>query len=140
MVHHPLLGPLARWRELGLPFFIGADCGCRGVATADALTAPLALGLAFEQLGALLAGSGFGQKPVGALGCHLYPPIALLWSGAPLDVALHPGAGIRGVGIFCAFDFVVGLAAATAATRRCCRIVFNGRGRSGFCHRVLARP
>jgi phosphatidylglycerol:prolipoprotein diacylglycerol transferase len=62
MVHHPLVaaaGALsgaiaallyARWRRLPLP------------ATADALAAPLALGLAFEQAGELLAGSGFGTQ------------------------------------------------------------------------------
>ncbi len=62
MIHHPLLaaaGALAgvasavlyaRWRRLPL------------AATADALAAPLALGLAFEQLGALLAGSGYGTE------------------------------------------------------------------------------
>jgi phosphatidylglycerol:prolipoprotein diacylglycerol transferase len=62
MVHHPLLAAagavaglasaaiLARWQKL--PFR----------ATADALAAPMALGLAFEQLGALLAGSGYGTE------------------------------------------------------------------------------
>ena len=35
---------------------------CRLRTTADALAAPLALGLAFEQLGALLAGSGLRNR------------------------------------------------------------------------------
>jgi phosphatidylglycerol---prolipoprotein diacylglyceryl transferase len=92
MVHHPLLAAAgaiagagcAAWyvRYRGLPF----------AAAADALAAPLALGLAFEQVGALLAGSGYGIQA----GPHLpwavtyTSPLASLWSGAPLDVPLHP--------------------------------------------------
>lgn len=92
MVHHPLLaatGALAgaacaawyaRFREL--PF----------AATADALASPLALGLAFEQAGALLAGAGYGtgagpRLPWAVTYTH---PLAELWSGAPLGVPLHP--------------------------------------------------
>jgi phosphatidylglycerol:prolipoprotein diacylglycerol transferase len=90
MVHHPLLAAAgglagaasaalyARWRRLP-PW-----------PTADALAAPLALGLAFEQLGALLAGSGYGT-PTGVRWAVTYTsPLAALWSGAPLGIALHP--------------------------------------------------
>jgi phosphatidylglycerol:prolipoprotein diacylglycerol transferase len=93
MIHHPLLagfGALAaavaavlygRWQRL--PLWI----------TADALAAPLALGLAFEQFGALLAGSGYGieARGVAAHWAVTYTHIlAAVWSGAPLGVALHP--------------------------------------------------
>jgi phosphatidylglycerol:prolipoprotein diacylglycerol transferase len=90
MVHHPLLtafGALtaalaalfcARWQHLPLR------------ATADALAAPLALGLAFEQLGALLAGSGYGTETTVRWAVIYTHPLAALWSGAPLGVALHP--------------------------------------------------
>ena len=94
MIHHPLLaccGGLAaglaavlygRWQRLPL------------WTTADALAAPLALGLAFEQLGALLAGSGYGTEAgsgIAARWAVTYThPLAALWSGAPLGVALHP--------------------------------------------------
>ncbi len=94
MIHHPLLacfGGLAacvaavlygRWQRLPL------------WSTADALAAPVALGLAFEQLGALLAGSGYGieaGKGIAARWAVTYThPLAALWSGAPLEVALHP--------------------------------------------------
>lgn len=92
MVHHPLLagtGALAgaacaAWfaRRAKLPFR----------ATADALAAPLALGLAFEQLGALLAGSGYGiDAGPGLRWAVTYTnPLAIIWSGAPLGVPLHP--------------------------------------------------
>jgi phosphatidylglycerol:prolipoprotein diacylglycerol transferase len=54
----------------------------------------VALGLAFEQMGALLAGSGYGIEAgtgIAARWAVTYThPLAQLWSGAPLDVALHP--------------------------------------------------
>ena len=75
MVHHPLLAAIgslagaavafacARWQKLPL------------LKTADALAAPLALGLAFEQLGALLAGSGYGT----ATGVRWAAPTSIHW-------------------------------------------------------------
>ncbi len=90
MVHHPLLAAFgalaaalsalfyARWQRLPLR------------ATADVLAAPLALGLAFEQLGALLAGSGYGTETAVRWAITYTHPLAALWSGAPLGVTLHP--------------------------------------------------
>jgi phosphatidylglycerol:prolipoprotein diacylglycerol transferase len=90
MIHHPLLagfGALAaavaavlfgRWQRLPL------------WRTADVLAAPVALGLAFEQLGALLAGSGYGTETAARWAVTYTDPLAALWSGAPLGVALHP--------------------------------------------------
>lgn len=90
MIHHPLLGAAgalaglasaavyARWRGLAL------------WTTADALAAPLALGLAFEQVGALLAGSGYGTEASVRWAVTYNSPLAARWSGTPLGVALHP--------------------------------------------------
>ena len=90
MIHHPLLategalvGALvalgcARWQKLPL------------ATTADALAAPLALGLAFEQTGALLAGSGYGTETAARWAITYTNPMAARWSGTPLGVALHP--------------------------------------------------
>lgn len=90
MVHHPLLAGVgafagaasavlyARWHKL--PFF----------ATADALAAPLALGLAFEQLGALLAGSGYGTEASVPWAVTCTSTLAARWSGTPLGIPLHP--------------------------------------------------
>ena len=92
MVHHPLLAGVgalagagcaawyARWNRL--PFR----------ATADVLAPPLALGLAFEQLGALLAGSGYGTDAgTGVPWAVTYThTLTAIWSGAPLGVPLHP--------------------------------------------------
>jgi phosphatidylglycerol:prolipoprotein diacylglycerol transferase len=94
MIHHPLLaaaGALAGGaaaalyaRRQRLPLW----------TTADALAAPLALGLAFEQWGALLAGSGYGTEAGTGLAVRwavtYTDPLAARWSGAPLGVALHP--------------------------------------------------
>jgi phosphatidylglycerol:prolipoprotein diacylglycerol transferase len=94
MIHHPLLacfGGLAagvaavlygRWQRLPL------------WSTADALAAPVALGMTFEQLGALLSGSGYGIEAGPGIASRwavtYNHPLAALWSGAPLGVALHP--------------------------------------------------
>jgi phosphatidylglycerol:prolipoprotein diacylglycerol transferase len=52
------------------------------------------LGLAFEQSGALLAGSGYGVEAGRGIAAHwavtYNHPMAAFWSGAPLGVALHP--------------------------------------------------
>lgn len=93
MVHHPLLAALggalgalaacvlARWRRMNI------------WDTADALAAPLALGLACEQTGALLAGSGYGVQASG-WAVHwavTYTDLrAAYWSGTPLAEPLHP--------------------------------------------------
>jgi phosphatidylglycerol---prolipoprotein diacylglyceryl transferase len=90
MIHHPLLtgaGALAgagcavlyaRWQRM--PF----------AGTADALAAPLALGLAFEQLGALMAGSGFGKETSVRWAVTYNDILAARWSGTPLGIPLHP--------------------------------------------------
>ena len=90
MVHHPLLasaGALAglvsaaicaRWQKL--PFR----------TTADALAAPMALGMAFEQFGTLLAGSGYGTDATVPWAVTYNHPLAAVWSGTPLGVPLHP--------------------------------------------------
>lgn len=90
MVHHPLVsaagacaGALAAfvyalWKRLPL------------LETADALAAPLALGLAVEQIGALLAGSGYGTDSGARWAVTYTSVLAARWSGTPLGVPLHP--------------------------------------------------
>jgi phosphatidylglycerol:prolipoprotein diacylglycerol transferase len=92
MVHHPLLAGVgaaagaatAAWyaRSSRLPF----------PATADAVAPPLAAALAFEQLGALAAGSGYGTDAGPSVGWAITysNPLATIWSGTPLGVPLHP--------------------------------------------------
>jgi phosphatidylglycerol:prolipoprotein diacylglycerol transferase len=103
MINHPLLlafGALAavvaailfgRWQRLPL------------WSTADALAAPVTLGLAFEQLGALLAGSGYGieARGIAAHWAVTYTHVlAARWSGAPLGVPVHPVQGYSAVALF----------------------------------------
>ena len=93
MVHHPLLSAIgilggacavflyARWAKL--PFRAIGDC----------LAAPIAVGFAFEQLGALLQGSDFGRdsgstSPFFAI--TYTSPLAARMSGTPLGVPVYP--------------------------------------------------
>ncbi len=90
MIHHPLLeaaGALAgagaswvylRWQKMSL------------WNTADVLAAPLALGLAFEQIGTLLAGSGYGTECSLLWAVTYTSPLTARWSGTPLGIPLHP--------------------------------------------------
>jgi phosphatidylglycerol:prolipoprotein diacylglycerol transferase len=92
MVHHPLLAATGALAGTGCALWYARHSKLPLGATADALAAPLALGLAFEQLGALASGSGYGvEAGSGVPGAVTYTnPMADLWSGAPLGVALHP--------------------------------------------------
>ena len=90
MIHHPLLGAAGALAGLASA---AAYARWRGLAvwtTADALAAPLALGLAFEQVGALLAGSGYGTEASVRWAVTYANPLAARWSGTPLGIALHP--------------------------------------------------
>jgi phosphatidylglycerol:prolipoprotein diacylglycerol transferase len=101
MVHHPLLagagavaGSLAALlyaRRQRLPL----------LSFADALAAPLSLGLAFEQLGALLAGSGWGvDAPERLPWAVTYSSVlAAHWSGTPLGIPLHPVQAYAALGL-----------------------------------------
>ena len=92
VVHHPLLACAGA--------FAGAACAAWYAwkkklpfrATADALAPPLAAALAFEQLGALAAGSGYGTDAGPQVGWAVVytNPLAAIWSGTPLGVPLHP--------------------------------------------------
>ena len=90
MIHHPLVAGAGAAAGL-----VGAAWYARMhqmplAATADALAGPLAVGLTFEQLGALLAGSGYGTAATAPWAVTYTSPLAAVWSGTPLGVALHP--------------------------------------------------
>lgn len=107
MVHHPLLATAgavaglvaaaicARWQKL--PF----------KTTADVLAAPLALGLAFEQIGALLAGSGYGTETSVRWAVTYNHMLAAMWSGTPIGVPLHPVQAYAAVAFFSLAIFLV---------------------------------
>jgi phosphatidylglycerol:prolipoprotein diacylglycerol transferase len=90
MVHHPLLAAAGALFAATAALVYGRKQQMNMRNTADALAAPLALGLAFEQVGAFLAGSGYGVEASVPWGVVYTNPLAALWSGAPLGVAVHP--------------------------------------------------
>jgi phosphatidylglycerol:prolipoprotein diacylglycerol transferase len=89
-VHHPLLAALASLIAFAVAAVYAGLHHMPYRVTADVLAPPLALGLAFEQIGAFLAGSGYGT------GSHLpwavvyTDPLAERWSDAPLGISVHP--------------------------------------------------
>ena len=94
MIHHPLLAVAGAFTGVGFALLYARRKRLPLSTTADALAAPLALGLAFEQLGALLAGSGYGSEAgtgIAARWAVTYADaLAARWSGTPLGIPLHP--------------------------------------------------
>jgi len=93
MIHHPLLGSFEVLAGATVAFVYLRRQRLPLWATADALSAPLALGLTFEQIGALLAGSGFGIDATGVAthwAVTYTHPLAARWSGTPLGIPMHP--------------------------------------------------
>lgn len=107
MVHHPLLSAAgaaagvaaaalcARWQRMPL------------LTTADALAAPVALGLACEQVGALMAGSGYGTETSVAWAVTYTHPLAAIWSGTPLGIPLHPVQAYAAIGFLALAIFLL---------------------------------
>jgi phosphatidylglycerol:prolipoprotein diacylglycerol transferase len=95
MVHHPLLAATGALVGTGCAGLYARSHKLSPWPIADALAAPLALGLAFEQVGALLAGSGYGMDASPTLPWAIVysSPFAARWSGAPLGTPLHPVQG-----------------------------------------------
>lgn len=100
MIHHPLVGAAgavtalfaawiyARWQEMAV------------LAVADVVAGPLALGLAFDQMGELLSGSGYGVEASSRLpwAVTYADPLAARWSGTPLGVPMHPVQAYAAIG------------------------------------------
>ncbi len=90
MVHHPLLAAIGALAALAAAALYARRKQLPLWTTADVLAAPLALGMAFEQFGALLAGSDFGSEAHIPWAVTYTNPLAAMWSGAPIGVPLHP--------------------------------------------------
>jgi phosphatidylglycerol:prolipoprotein diacylglycerol transferase len=90
MVHHPLVAAIGVLAGGGAATLYVQVRKLPPLATADALAAPLAIGLACEQVGALLAGSGYGTEAQVPWAVTYTSPAAALWSGTPLGIPLHP--------------------------------------------------
>jgi phosphatidylglycerol---prolipoprotein diacylglyceryl transferase len=99
MVHHPLLAGIGAVFAAGAAFFYARKVKLSLWDAADALAAPLILSLACEQVGALLAGSGYGTETSVRWGVVYTHPLAARWSGTPLYVPLHPVQAYAGLAL-----------------------------------------
>lgn len=106
MIHHPLLAGIGTMIAAAVAAVYARARHLPFRATADVLAAPAALGLGFEQIGALLAGSGYGT------GTHLpwaviyTDPLAERWSDAPLGIPVHP---VQAYAALCFFAMAIAL-------------------------------
>jgi phosphatidylglycerol:prolipoprotein diacylglycerol transferase len=105
-VHHPLLAAIGSLIALAVAAFYTVWHHLPFRSTADALTAPAALGLAFEQFGALLAGSGYGTGARVPWAITYTDPLAERWSGAPLYIPVHP---VQAYVVLCFLAIAIGL-------------------------------
>ena len=106
MIHHPLLAAIGSLIALAVAAVYARLNHLPFRATADVLVAPAALGLALEQFGALLAGSGFGTGAHIPWAITYSDPLAERWSGAPLDIPVHP---VQAYAALCFLAIAVGL-------------------------------
>ncbi|MGC1423914.1 MAG: prolipoprotein diacylglyceryl transferase family protein [Terracidiphilus sp.] len=106
MVHHPLLAAIGSLIALAVAAFYTVWYHLPFSSTADALAAPAALGLAFEQFGALLAGSGYGTGAHAHWAITYTDPLAERWSGAPLYIPVHP---VQAYAALCFLAIAIGL-------------------------------
>lgn len=92
MVHHPIVASVSAVAGFACAAWYARRSGLPLLAAADALAPPLALGLAFEQLGTLASGSGYGiEAGPGLHWAVTYSSLlATVWSGTPLGIPLHP--------------------------------------------------
>jgi phosphatidylglycerol:prolipoprotein diacylglycerol transferase len=92
VVHHPLLACAGAVTGGACAVLYGRRSKLSFRTSADVLAPPLAAALAFEQMGALAAGSGYGTDAGPQVGWAVVytNPLAAIWSGTPLGVPLHP--------------------------------------------------
>jgi phosphatidylglycerol---prolipoprotein diacylglyceryl transferase len=99
MVHHPFLAAIGALFAAAAALVYAHRFDLPLGNAADALAAPLLLALSCEQIGALLAGSGFGSETIVPWAVVYTDPLAARWSGAPLFVPLHPVQAYAALGM-----------------------------------------
>ena len=111
MIHHPLLAGFGGLIAVAAAVLYGRWQRLPLWTTSDVLAAPVAVGLSFEQLGSLLAGSGYGIEAGPGIASRwavtYNHPLAALWSGAPLGVALHPVQAYAALGFLALSIFLL---------------------------------
>lgn len=101
MVHHPLLAAIGIAGGATAVMLYARWAGLSYLKVADVLASPISLGIAAEQLGALLAGSDFGRDSASSsvLASVTYSSeLAGRWSGTPLGVPLYPVQAYASIG------------------------------------------
>jgi phosphatidylglycerol:prolipoprotein diacylglycerol transferase len=89
-IHHPLVSSAGISVGVAVAAMYALRRKLNLRTTADALAAPVALGLAVEQVATLLVGSGYGTEAAVPWAVIYTDPLAARWSGTPLGIALHP--------------------------------------------------
>ena len=115
MIHNPLLAGAGALAGVLAACAYARRVKMQLLATADVLAAPFALALSCEQIGALLAGSGFGISSTVPWAVVYTSPLAARWSGAPLGLPVHP------VQAYAAFGMLTLAIALTAGIYLCMR-------------------
>lgn len=100
MVHHPILAAIGSLIAVAVAVVYARVRSLPLRTTADVLAAPAALGLGFEQSGALMAGSGYGTGARVPWAVVYTDPLAARWSDAPLGIAVHPVQAYAGLCFF----------------------------------------
>lgn len=90
MIHNPLLAGAGAFAGLLAAWIYAHAVKMPLLAAADAMAAPVALAFAVEQVGALMAGSGFGIDTTVPWAIVYTNSLAAQWSGAPIGVYVHP--------------------------------------------------
>ncbi|HUA97775.1 MAG TPA: prolipoprotein diacylglyceryl transferase family protein [Terracidiphilus sp.] len=105
MIHHPLVGAVGALAGFGCGALYARARQMPILSVADVLAAPVAFGLAMEQWGALLAGSGFGVDAGKGLpwAVTYTNPLAAVWGGAPLGYPLQPVQAYAAIGFLALF-------------------------------------
>ena len=100
MIHHPLVAGIGALIALAVVAVYVGMYRLPFRATADVLAGPAALGLSFEQIGALLSGSGYGTGAHVPWAIVYTDPLAARWSDAPLGIPVHPVQAYAALGFF----------------------------------------
>jgi len=100
MIHHPLIAAIGAVIALVIAAVYATATHLPHRSTADVLAAPVALGVAFEQIGALLSGSSYGTGAQVPWAITYTDPLAARWSDAPLGIPVHPVQAYASISFF----------------------------------------
>jgi phosphatidylglycerol:prolipoprotein diacylglycerol transferase len=100
MFHHPLLAGIGVAIALVVAAIYAGLHRLPFRRAADVLAPSVALGLGFEQIAALLSGSGYGTGTHAPWAVVYTDPLAARWANAPLGIPVHPVQAYAALGFF----------------------------------------